>query len=369
MKIGIITYHKVYNCGSSLQAYATLQTFKKLGVDAELINFVPDRFKNYGSFKQTYADKRYFGNPLKAFVATLFSLYSRKYQKTSFDKFNKYLELGKELYTDDLPKQKSYDAYFTGSDQVWNNHFGGFEKAYFLDFVPKGKPCFAYSASFGKSEFTSQENEELKKLLTKYKYLSIREDSGCKPVKQLGFEAEQLLDPIYTLTKEEWQAIVHQSVKGKYILIYQISYKSNCIGYAKELSRLKGGLPIYFIEYERKPHHSGVNYVFTPEVNDFLELINGAEYVVTDSFHGTSFSLKFNTKFFAILPPAFPSRLTSILNLLNLTNRVISNKEDLVKVCDAPIDWNYVNEKLGKEAEKNIQFLSKCLASLKLILR
>lgn len=360
-KIGIITYHKVYNCGSSLQAYATLETFRKLGVKAEIINYVPDRFKNYGSFKQTYLEKKYFSNPLKAFITTIISISSRKRQRKQFDKFDKYLELGKEVFQKDLQNLNLYDVYFTGSDQVWNNYFGGFDSSYFLDFVKNGIPCFAYSASFGKTEFKANERREIKTLLSKYRKISVREDSGKRVLENIGFDTIQLLDPIYALSKDDWRKIANYKIKGKYILIYQISYKSDCIGYAKYLSNKLGNVPIYFIEYERRPHKRGINYVFCPTVNDFLGLFDNASYVVTDSFHGTSFSLKFNKQFFTILPPSFPGRLTSILNLIQLNSRVISNYTEIDNVIEENINWTYVNEILEKEANKNINFIKDCL--------
>lgn len=361
-KVAIITYHKVYNCGSSLQAYATLQTFLKLGIDVTIINYVPERFKNYGSFRQTFAEKRYFSNTLKALIVTLLSYKSRKKQKQQFDKFDKYLHLGNEIYDEELSLMPEYDIYFTGSDQVWNDYFGGFEKAYFLDFVKHGKPCYAYSASFGKSQFSVDEKNRLRQLLSKYSKISVRENTGKQILAELDIKSVQLLDPIYVLSRDEWSKIAESPIEGKYILIYQISHKSNCIEYAKHLSTKVGGLPIYFIEYERRPHKDGINYFSAPTVNQFLGLIRNATYMITDSFHGTSFSLKFNRTFFAIMPPAFPGRLKSILDLLGLQNRIVSSVSELDDKLSDNINWEKVNLTLNVEAVKNISFIKKCIS-------
>lgn len=361
-KVAIITYHKVYNCGSSLQAYATLQTFLKLGMDATIINYVPKRFKRYGSFLQTFAEKSFFSNSLKALLMTLLSYRSRKKQKEQFDKFDTYLQLGEEVYDENLPFMPEYDMYFTGSDQVWNNYFGGFEKAYFLDFVKKGKPCYAYSASFGKNQFRDDEKFELRNLLSKYSKISVRENTGKRLLEEFNIESTQLLDPIYVLSRDEWSKIAESPIEGKYILIYQISYKSNCIDYARQLSINVGGMPIYFIEYERRPHRHGITYFFAPTVNQFLGLIRNATYMVTDSFHGTSFSLKFNRTFFTVMPPAFPGRIKSILELLGLQDRIISSVSELDGKLSDNINWDRVNAILKVEAENNILFLKKCLS-------
>ena len=80
-----------------------------------------------------------------------------------------------------------------------------------------------------------------------------------------------------------------------------------------------------------------------PPVEDFLALIDGADYVITDSFHATAFSLNFNKEFVIVYPGKYSTRLQSILEILGLTNRVAKNERDL-SIVESKIDYNRVNE-------------------------
>lgn len=363
MKVALITYHQVYNYGSSLQAYATKKLIEKSGCNVEIINYVPERFRNYGSFLQTYREKAYFcKNPLKCLLVTLICMPSRKKQKRVFSMFEHFLSLGSEIYREDLVQLNGqYDAFFTGSDQVWNNHYGGFDEAFFLDFVGDSN-CYAYSASFGKDRFDDKELNQLRKLLSKYRLLSVREKSGLPILKRLGFTGVQLLDPVYTLSKNEWLSIAESySISENYILVYQLNSRNCLLEEAIKLKRATNTAKIVVIEYERRKHDSRAEYESLPTVNRFLNLFAHAKYVVTDSFHGTSFSLKFNIEFFVALPPNFQGRIQSVLQLVGLENRKICKARPIDQICEESIDWDIVNRILEDEAQRNSKFISECI--------
>lgn len=367
MKIALVTYHQVYNYGSSLQAYATKRTLEKLGCAVDILNYVPTRFSNYGSVVQTYREKAYFShNPIKCLLVTLVCIPSRKKQKKVFNKFDRYLNLGEELTEKDMYHlSDTFDAYFTGSDQVWNNYYGGFDKIFFLDFV-KNAPCFAYSASFGKEQFDKQEYEWLSRNLQKYELISVREKSGTDVLRTMGINSVQLLDPVYTLSKDEWAEITDERViLEDYILIYQLNSRNCLLEKAIKLQQEKKVKKIVVIEYERRKRDSRATYISLPTVNMFLSLFRYAKYVVTDSFHGTSFSIKFNREFAVALPPNFKGRIQSILEILELENRVISIENPIESIVQKSIDWNNVNRQLTAETKKNVQFLKNCIEIIK----
>ena len=364
MKAALITYHQVYNYGSSLQAYATKKTIEKNGCEVEIINYVPERFRNYGSFKQTYQEKAYFNkNPLKCLLISLFCMPSRRKQKQVFSQFDTYLNLKEEVYQEDLTGLNNfYDIFFTGSDQVWNNHFGGFDNAFFLSFV-KDANCYAYSASFGKDQFDKEEREFLKKSLSKYRRISVRENTGVDIVRSLGYKAIQLLDPVYALSAQEWQAIAEpRAIEEDYILVYQLNSKNALLEKAVELQTAEKISKIVVIEYERRRRDSRATYEALPSVNRFLSLLAHAKYVVTDSFHGTSFSLKFNREFFVALPPSFQGRIKSVLQLFDLESRVINSSHMIEQIAREHIDWEHVNCILSEQTERNCQFIRECIA-------
>lgn len=366
MKVAIITYHKVYNYGSSLQAYATKKAFEEFASCVEIINFVPERYKGYGSFKQIFNEKMFYtNNPIIGLLMTLKSIGIRKKQKKAFDKFDEYLQLGKEIDSIGL-KQQDVDAdiYVTGSDQVWNNFYGGFEKSFFLDFVPTGSNCFAYSASFGKSDFNVDERAELKKLLSKYKLISVRENTGKMFLDLLEISNIQLLDPVYYLKIDDWKTIMCKSnlwEGKKYILVYQLDSHGKLIEEAKKVRNKLTGADIIFIETENARRVHGVNYVTVPTVNEFLSLFFNAEYVITDSFHGTTFSICMHKNFSCVLPKRYSNRIESVLDIMGLQSRIIRADRDCNSIFQESIDWQHIENVLSVERDRMKEFINKCL--------
>ena len=364
-KILIITYHKVYNYGSSLQAYATKKAFEEFSSNVEIINFVPNRYKKYGSFKQVYNEKKYYtNNPIKCLLMTLKSIMIRKKQKKTFDKFDQYLDLGEESDLNKLHKEPiKADLYVTGSDQVWNNFYGGFEKCFFWDFIPKEANCVAYSASFGKSDFTESELGELNKLLKKYKLISVRENTGKTILDSLNIPSIQLLDPVYYINKNKWEELkdIPPIAKDKYILIYQLDSHGNLIQEAKKLRAKFADYKIIFIETEKKKRYKNIIYATVPTVNEFLGLFSNASFIITDSFHGTTFSICMNKNFSCVLPKRYANRIESVLSILKLNNRVISKDRDILSIYDEPINWSNIEEKLSVERRKMRTFISDCI--------
>ncbi len=364
-KIAIITYHKVYNYGSSLQAYATKKAFEEFSSKVEIINFVPDRYKNYGSFKQVYSEKMFYtNNPVKGLLMTLKSINIRRKQKSAFDKFDYYLDLGEECDSDKLYKEPIIaDLYVTGSDQVWNNFYGGFEKCFFWDFISKEANCVAYSASFGKSEFSESERDELNKLLKKYKLISVRENTGKTILDSLNISSIQLLDPVYYISKDEWDELkdIPPIAKDRYILVYQLDSHGNLIQEAKKLQAQFTDYKIIFIETEKKKRYKDIIYATVPTVNEFLGLFSNASFIITDSFHGTTFSICMNKNFSCVLPKRYANRIESVLSILNLKNRVISKNRDILSIYDEPINWSNIEEKLSTERSKMRTFISDCV--------
>ena len=129
--------------------------------------------------------------------------------------------------------------------------------------------------------------------------------------------------------------------------------------YAKKLS-IKTGLKIVYLSYQLHEFYKKGKMICNPKVEDFISLINNAEYVITDSFHATAFSLNLNTQFIIVYPEKFSTRLQSLLSLLNLENRVAINDSDL-SVIDNKIDYQIINKKLQKMRDESLNWLKKSL--------
>ena len=364
--VGIISSHRVVNYGSILQAYALQYSIDKLGYKSEYIDYHPERTKMFNMLKNLKnKNKLLKKNPILCLAARIiifpsylkrfYSLrkFLKKHIKMTIKKYNKYDDLLNENF--------NYDVYCTGSDQVWNSEWNnGIDKPYYLSFVPDSIKKISYAASFGREELFNWEKEETKELLSKYSSISVREKSGLKILKELGIKNGQcVLDPTLLLNNEEWSKLTNNKFKNqKYILVYNLNRNKDIYNYAKELSK-RTGLKIKYITYQLHDFYLPGKMYCNPSVEDFLSLFKYATYVVTDSFHGTAFSINFNKEFVVIYPKKFSTRLENILELFDLKDRI--DKRNSYNIINKKIDYNKINLKLEEERLKSIDFLKNSL--------
>ena len=358
MKISVITLHAVKNYGSALQSYATQKIFEDLGLETEIIDY---RRKPvlYKTPMQILKSKEY---SFKKKIKALLMAPSGKKAKQVFDRFlNAHIKMTDTVYTYDKDfeeKPIQADIYCTGSDQVWNSGWhNGIAYPFFLSFAPDDKKKIAFSASIGKEQLDEGEKAETKRLLERYSAISVREASAVGIIKDLGIEnVVQVLDPTLTVTPEVWYDLADKAKrKEKYVLVYQLCNNSKFERYAKRFARKKKLKLIRLCtryDQMRKPGHA----VVLPEIITFLSLFRDAEYVLTDSFHATSFSLIFHKKFGCFWPSAFATRLQSILQLTGLESRHVADVNDF-NCLDGEIDYDKVDEILNKSREQTMQFL------------
>ncbi len=368
MKIGLITLHRIVNYGSVLQTYATQLVFNKLGHTVEIIDYYPKRMHLSGMLKRIKNKNEVLkNNVIIRNICKLILLPSYIKRFGVFKSFlRKYIKMTPVTYysNEELIKNKpDADVYCTGSDQVWNSDWNErIEKPYFLDFIARDKKCFAYAASFGKKELYDWEKEETKKLLQKYNDISLRESSGVNILEDLGIKiGKHVLDPTLLLNKEEWQPLVSKKYANKkYILLYSINRHSNFERYAKNVAK-KLGLPLYYVSYHYHDVFKNGKLITCPKVEEFLSLIYYAQYVLTDSFHCTAFSINFNKQFAVYYPKKFGGRLSSLIDLTKLTDRVISDDKDILFINNS-IDFVNVNKIIEINRNTSIDFISKALS-------
>lgn len=365
MKVKIITRHAVANYGSILQAYATQRAIEKLGYESEIINYI--RYDEQGkniSDTMLQRNKKWNKNIITRVVYKLLQtpIYNGSFKK--FTKFREdFLKESKALYScdEDLKLLPKADVYCTGSDQVWGK-IGNveYDKNYFLDFVPQGKKCISYSASFGKTELPNELKKELPKLLEKYSHITVREDSAVELLKKMNIKASQVLDPTLLLNREEWERVIKNNLKCKdFVLIYQVHEDKKLEKYAKEFAK-KVNKPLIRISISLLYKLKSGKLAYMPKPNEFLEYFKNCEYVVTDSFHATVFSIIFNKKFINILPSGTGTRIISILRILGLEKRIIKDYNDF-SLIGKEINYKKVNEKLEVERKKSLKILNEII--------
>lgn len=366
MKISIITLHAVANYGSALQSYATQCVFGGMGLCPEIVDYRRRAILPESAW-EILRNPEY--SALMKLKLILIQPSSRKARKI-FDGFlNTNIKMSDRIYTQDEDfVQYPFDAdiYCTGSDQVWNTGWHNEIPApFFLSYAPEGKKRIAFSASFGKEKLDEWEKPGILEYLKKYSAISVREKSAVDIINALdgGVKVEHVLDPTLTVEPEVWYKLSSQDriVKEKYILVYQLNNNKAFDRYAKQLAEKKKLKLIRLCtRYDqlRKTGHG----IVLPKVEEFLSLIRDAEYVVTDSFHGTAFCLTFHKRFVNIYPGLYSTRLESILELAGLKSRKLEDYNDF-SLIDKPIDYTAVDEIMKKERMHTMQFLEEAIHS------
>lgn len=348
MKIGILTYwNSKDNYGQLLQCYAMQRFFQKLGHEAFLIksDFSNAKVPKVTALKEKFL--RILSNPLAFFIRQFktkytFLLSKEPYSIRHFDDFlNTVLSSTREVYTyEQLRCGEVYaDAYVCGSDQIWS----GLSPLFFLQFNNGDAKYLACAPSFGGVHIHWYEKKRVKQYLKRFCFLTAREQEGVEELHRLGFSQARLMpDPTLLLKVNEYQLLEKNNTaiipKEKYLLLYLLG---NPIGI--EVSEIfafaeHNGLQVVYVasqgridEYDKAK----------PTIGEWLSLINNAEYVITNSFHGTVFCLQYK-KQFLVLPligecSRMNDRIYTLLNKYKLLSRLYS---DNLMVVKNNIDWS-----------------------------
>ena len=361
MKVAIITFHRAINYGAVLQVLALQESIMKLNHEATVIDYrckaIEEDYKNIRLKK---------GVGLKSIVNNVISYPIRYKKKKEFYRFvEKNLNLSSSIYSSNAELIKSndeYDIFITGSDQVWDDKCVKFDKAYFLDFVSESSKKNSYAASFSFGELPNDLKEEYRARLKDFNNISVREEVGKKIFGQLlNKNIVVSLDPTLLLNKEEWSKYATERlIEQKYILIYSVHAPNKLFKFAEELSN-KTGFKLVNINdsWQRKVN---AKYLRGISPSEYLSLFKNAQYILTNSFHGTVFSLIFNKKFMVELVSKtnkINHRSKHLLELLGLEDRILENIDG--KWQDDDIDYKNVNCILEIERKKSIQYLENIL--------
>lgn len=360
-KAAFITIHVGANFGSVLQSIATARIIESLGKEPLLINYIPERV----TYRRTL--RKLFGGfiPFIKNLAFLPNTIRNKHIYGSFLK--KHCPMSPAFYDNDdfVKKCPVADYYITGSDQVWNSkHNEGFNDRYYFAQTPDNAVRISFASSIGETELSEEHTARIKSLLSRYKAISVREESAKQLIEGMGLEATHLLDPTFMLNKEEWKPYMSKRiVKEDYLLIYtpyNTLDKKAIFDAAREIAKKKG-LKVVTFSWDWRKDKMADKTITYASPGDFLSLMYHADYVVTNSFHGTAFSINLNKQFSVFMPSAFSTRITSIIELCNLQDRMVFNRFELEK-AKTSIDYSRVNKILDIERAKSIDFLKKAFA-------
>lgn len=372
--IGILTFHKSNNYGSVFQAYALQQTVTSMGYSSEIIDYEPNNYDYlYALFRKIHSfdDVRYNLGNLK-YIRVI-----RRMQKEFAEFRTKYMELTSDSFYYGMSLEQlnnRFENLICGSDQIWNPKSKDSDDNYFLPFPHEAKKI-SYAVSLNDGSLQDKENaKQYKKYLLDFDALSVREkDAQIELEKFLGKKVCVSLDPTLLHFSEKYDQICSPRVICEpYIFFYSIGYSYAAVEAVEKLAE-RTGLKVYVLYTGRGVKRVLRQYrnikLVTDNVSpcDFLSLIKYADYVVTDSFHGTAFSIIYHKKFFSIGKTdeknlvVRDSRICNILEQLQLENRYVSAQEVEKINYDMETDYSAVDLKRRILLQDSIQYLKSAL--------
>ena len=373
MKVGLVSYHKEPNYGTMLQAYALAEAVRSFGKECEYLNYVNVDKKPYLITLFRSAARSLY-RLFKQADKGEFDFFSEPPFENTLNAFNEFhdhhIPTSKRLYyaNDVREANGDYSFFIVGSDQTWSQYMNRMPQSInFLRFVDGSVRKRSYAPSIGTLYIKEEYKERLGKELANFGYVSCRERPNCNKLKSLlGRDVQYVLDPTLLLSPSDWNKIAKERfIKGDYILAYILGTKPCISDFAEALGAEKG-LPVYYI-VTRPDYVAKARALWDVGPSEFVGLIRDASYVVTDSFHGTIFSINYNVNFYSFAKRSVGKdaltydndRISSFLEELGIANRF---KDDQDSDFEADIDFDKVNlrlEPLRRQSGDYLQYILK----------
>lgn len=366
MKIGIITFWDSQdNYGQIMQCYALSTYLEKAGHNTVII-----RYKPYQKESRLARLKKL--NPTHVFAYYKYHKEQKTLQQVigvtrDFDGFrNKHLRYTDKVYYgfEQLWHEdwSSFDAFVCGSDQIWSPKPDEQLNAYFLQFAPYKCLRIAYAPSFGRSVLPEYYQAQLHSLLEHFDAISVRESEGVGFCEKANRYSQLVCDPTLLLTDSDYKKLTNRHVRDNKVFCYLIKWDTLFpIDEVKRVVNKYNGIHYFctngqeqFFQYEKNQ-----------TIENWVESIQKSNLSLTNSFHGTVFSILSHTPFVAFPltgeASAMNNRLTSLLTKLGLEDRIYSKGADLNSIVETPIDWDKVDARLNDFRVESEKFLLNAL--------
>lgn len=371
-RVILTTVFSAFNYGSSLQALAGKHIIRKVGYEAELVklrSLVKGRDVRLGKlvtilFRSLFLKKN---NALKTYGTSYKKVLVAGTEEKFFIFADEYLKPEEVTWRGLKRKAKDAVACFSGSDQIWNSSTLYVDPLYYLRFAPQYKRV-ALSPSFGRDFIADYNKPKMKTWIGEYPYLSVREDSGVRLIKELtGKDALHLLDPTLIVSAEEWKTILEiEDIHKTYILAYFLDEPSAFARKSLKELKEKMNCEVVAIPYQFE-NMDYCDRLVAAGPKEFVELVVNAKVVCTDSFHGTVFALNMHTPFFTFereygSANKQSERVLSILRKVGMIERY-----QPVNVVDTlyDLDFEHSEAVLNTEREKAYIYVNNAINSIK----
>ncbi|MRM90670.1 polysaccharide pyruvyl transferase family protein [Faecalicatena contorta] len=362
MKYGIITFHFAHNYGAMLQAKALKDYISELNENTEIINYVP---KTMMQFYQINPFRKKIG--IKNFFYGCMNLPRRIKQYRIFQNFYRQeLDcIGKPITNKRkfIEYRDEVDVVICGSDQIWNGKLTSWDDIYYGGALGGKSKRISYAASFGGVNIDTFQKKCIENFLPDFVSISLREEDGFQEILELiNIKPEIVLDPVFLLDEPYWSKLAEKSVyktNEKFVLYYSLKEDKELIELTERIARYNG-LNILAIHPICQKHHICAVNLRCIGPNEFLYLIKNAEYVCTNSFHASAFSIIFEKK---ILHKSFPGKETRVESLFRRTGAFSNKVEpiDNIPIMDlSKVDHGKIKTEIQHSREFLLKSLHKC---------
>lgn len=347
---------KIHNYGSFLQAFSLKLQMEERGHDVYFIDILPGKqiasLDSVSVINATIAKfDKYFFKRIENYL--LF----KKMAKIHISDYTKYLETDKKL-----PEGEKFDLVIIGSDEVFNATTPspwGFSTQLFGD-VENADKVVTYAASCGHTNYDAALKynivDEIAESMKNFEAVSVRDKNTFDFVEKItGKEPVINVDPVFISDYDKF--IPQVSRKKPYLLVYAYANRINDEGEIKAIKDYanKNGLEILCVGMQQRWCKNNIS----ASAFELLGYVKNAECVITDTFHGTVFSIKFNKTFGVLIRESNRNKLGGLLNHFSLMERSISSPDILEEIMEKPIDFDIVNRKIAEERERSREYLDK----------
>ena len=348
-KVSILTYHRAINYGAVLQCFALKHIIENLGFETSVLDYNPPVMRKNRSLIM-----------LTDVISFLYSIKMLVPKIRSIRNFNKFIS--KHLNLKPFDPNNSFqdvDTIVIGSDQVWSPRINsGFDIVYWGDFLPQLRKI-TYAVSMGTDhKFEPKDCAVIRKKLDNFASISVREYSLASELKYMGVKKEiaKVLDPTLLLDACYYDEIADDNnAYGNYIFYYEIRHDDNTIELLHKLAKFYNCKIVSLlgprskfndVEYIRL-NHGDVS------VEKFMGLIKHAKYVVTSSFHGTTFSVIYRKNFYSLIHKDC-DRARDLLDSIGLADRLVAPL-DVCEITD--VDYSKASGKLSELISSSLDYL------------
>lgn len=386
-KTAIVSCYFQHNYGSMLQAYATQMALDKLDYENETIDIAGFNHEIKKAKILYFAKASLTSDILISKLGMAKNVLIKKFSKNDYarlskvrsDRFDafgkKYFRLSSRYSSkEELGKKcdENYSSVLVGSDQLWLP--GNIAADYYtLNFVPTTVNSIAYATSFGQSSLPKDSAKKATIFLKKIKHIGVREESGQKLVKKLaGRNVPVVCDPTLLFTGDEWMKIQKKEpiIKGKYILCYFLGNNLPHREFAEKLKKETGCKIValtHLDEFVKSDEGYADETPYNIDPADFLNLIRNAEYVCTDSFHCSVFSILYKKEFYTFrrynrnTRQSTNSRLDTLFKITGIEGRLLAGDEKIVDCLNIKTDFDEAHKKLAGVRQQSYEYLKVAL--------